>query len=213
MADFTFPALPQLPAKTLPKQNPLMAKATVVDLSSHGRAAPSPPAKSSFAQLAGQVDAVPPSAAAAAGQAGAQGSMPPPEPRRRKKVLYEKGYSQVDWVRLTAKNPDLAGLNGQPRRRNITMEEVAQHASEADAWTVLRGRVYNITPYLRFHPGGVPMLLKVAGRDGTALFNKYHAWVNSDFLLEKCLVGFLQQQAQQPQQGQQQEQQQQPAGR
>jgi len=37
--------------------------------------------------------------------------------------------------------------------------------------------VYNITHYLRFHPGGVPLLLKVAGKDGTALFNKYHAWV------------------------------------
>ena len=38
-------------------------------------------------------------------------------------------------------------------------------------------QVYNITHYLRFHPGGVPLLLKVAGKDGTALFNKYHAWV------------------------------------
>lgn len=38
-------------------------------------------------------------------------------------------------------------------------------------------QVYNLTSYLRFHPGGVPLLLKVAGKDGTALFNKYHAWV------------------------------------
>lgn len=41
----------------------------------------------------------------------------------------------------------------------------------------LTAQVYNITHYLRFHPGGVPLLLKVAGKDGTALFNKYHAWV------------------------------------
>lgn len=40
-------------------------------------------------------------------------------------------------------------------------------------------QVYNITHYLRFHPGGVPLLLKVAGKDGTALFNKYHAWVSN----------------------------------
>lgn len=40
-------------------------------------------------------------------------------------------------------------------------------------------QVYNLTHYLRFHPGGVPLLLKVAGRDGTALFNKYHAWVRA----------------------------------
>lgn len=52
-------------------------------------------------------------------------------------------------------------------------------------------QVFNITHYLRFHPGGVPLLLKVAGKDGTALFTKYHAWVNFDFMLAKCLVGLL----------------------
>ena len=36
-----------------------------------------------------------------------------------------------------------------------------------------------MTPYLRFHPGGTPLLLKIAGKDGTALFNKYHAWVRA----------------------------------
>lgn len=56
---------------------------------------------------------------------------------------------------------------------------------------VLRGKVYNISPYLRFHPGGVPILMKAAGKDGTALFSKYHPWVNADALLEKCLVGLL----------------------
>jgi len=71
------------------------------------------------------------------------------------------------------------------------MEEVKQHKTDEDAWTVLRGRVYNISPYIRFHPGGRDMLMKGAGRDCTSLFNKYHAWVNAEFLLEKCIVGVL----------------------
>ncbi|EFN52723.1 hypothetical protein CHLNCDRAFT_36685 [Chlorella variabilis] len=112
-------------------------------------------------------------------------------PAPRKKVPFEKGFSQMDWVRLTQTHPDLAGLGGQRPRRGITMEEVARHNTRDDAWTVLRGRVYNITHYLGFHPGGVPLLLKVAGKDGTALFNKHHAWVNDDFLLAKCLVGLV----------------------
>lgn len=33
-------------------------------------------------------------------------------------------------------------------------------------------QVYNLTPYLKFHPGGVAILMSVAGKDGTALFNK-----------------------------------------
>ena len=39
-----------------------------------------------------------------------------------------------------------------------------------DAWTAIQGKVYNITPYIRFHPGGQDTLMRVAGRDGTRLF-------------------------------------------
>lgn len=91
----------------------------------------------------------------------------------------------MDWVRISKSMPHT------PQRRDITLEEVALHKSKDDAWMVLRGRVYNITPYMKFHPGGEDILMKAAGRDGTALFNKYHAWVNADFLLGKCLVGSL----------------------
>ncbi|GLJ39294.1 hypothetical protein SUGI_0801850 [Cryptomeria japonica] len=113
------------------------------------------------------------------------------KPVPRVKVPFEKGYSQMDWLKLTQANPDLAGLKGQSNRRLISMDEVKQHKSEGDLWTVLKGCVYNISPYMKFHPGGVDMLMKAAGKDCTALFNKYHAWVNAEFLLEKCLVGFL----------------------
>lgn len=58
-----------------------------------------------------------------------------------------------------------------------------------DAWTVLGGRVYNITPYLPFHPGGEPELLRGAGRDGTRLFGEIHPWVNYEGMLAACLVG------------------------
>ncbi|KAM0855609.1 hypothetical protein ACQ4PT_049650 [Festuca glaucescens] len=109
----------------------------------------------------------------------------------RAKVPFEKGFSPMDWLKLTRTHPDLAGLRGQTNRRLITLEEVKQHKTGDCIWTVLEGRVYNIGPYMKFHPGGVDMLMKGAGKDCTALFNKYHAWVNAEFLLEKCLVGFL----------------------
>ncbi|XP_031477742.1 uncharacterized heme-binding protein C330.03c isoform X1 [Nymphaea colorata] len=113
------------------------------------------------------------------------------KPVQRAKVPFEKGFSQMDWLKLTRTHPDLADLKGQSSRRLITMDEVKQHNSEGSMWTVLKGRVYNISPYMKYHPGGADMLMKAGGRDGTSLFNKYHAWVNADFLLEKCLVGFL----------------------
>lgn len=47
-----------------------------------------------------------------------------------------------------------------------------QHNTPQDAWSVFNGKVYNITPYLKYHPGGVDELMRVAGRDGTKLFSR-----------------------------------------
>lgn len=109
----------------------------------------------------------------------------------RAKVPFQIGYSHMDWLKITRTHPDLAGLKGQSNKRLIPLSEVKQHNTEDSMWTVLKGRVYNITPYMKFHPGGVDMLMKAVGKDCTALFNKYHAWVNAEFMLEKCLVGIL----------------------
>ena len=85
------------------------------------------------------------------------------------------------------------------------------HNKKDDAWSAFNGKVYNITAYLPFHPGGERELMRVAGRDGTKLFGESvsldlclhpdtyfvmdavdtHAWVNVDFMLDSCMVGFL----------------------
>lgn len=35
------------------------------------------------------------------------------------------------------------------------MVEVRQHQTEGQMWTVLKGRIYNLSPYMNFHPGGI----------------------------------------------------------
>ena len=59
------------------------------------------------------------------------------------------------------------------------------------AWASYRGRVYNLTPYLPFHPGGEGELRRAAGRDGEALFVEVHPWVNWEQMLGRCVVGVL----------------------
>jgi cytochrome b involved in lipid metabolism len=44
------------------------------------------------------------------------------------------------------------------------------HNKRDDAWSAFAGKVYNITAYLPYHPGGEKELMRVAGRDGTKLF-------------------------------------------
>ena len=50
-----------------------------------------------------------------------------------------------------------------------TAEEVAQHTSTEDCWTIYKGRVYDITSYITVHPGGKKIMLG-KGKDCTNLF-------------------------------------------
>ena len=95
-----------------------------------------------------------------------------------------------DWVRLLSTSKDLAQRKGAGLRK-ISALEVALHNKTFDGWTILRGKVYNIAPYLLYHPGGDGILNKILGKDGTALFEKYHRWVNIDGLIGPLLLGYL----------------------
>ncbi|KAJ7170819.1 cytochrome b5 [Mycena crocata] len=108
--------------------------------------------------------------------------------KKRDKVALAPGHSPLDWAALKTSGADLRGVDTLMR---IPPSVLKQHRSKTDAWSAFNGKVYNITSYLPFHPGGERELMRVAGRDGTQLFASTHAWVNADFMLDSCLVGFL----------------------
>ncbi|XP_072035658.1 cytochrome b5 reductase 4-like [Amphiura filiformis] len=108
----------------------------------------------------------------------------------RQKVALKPGRSLMDWVRLgNAKGKVLNGIGG--RSCEVSVEELAKHNKLDDAWMSIRGKVYNITPYMEYHPGGEEELMKGVGIDGTQLFNEVHQWVNVEGMLEKCYIGRL----------------------
>jgi len=90
---------------------------------------------------------------------------------------------------------EIAQMNKNPTGRRVeiqmyTLEDVKKHNRSTDAWMVINGKVYDVTKYIPYHPGGQKILMGV-GKDGTELYNKYHPWVNANFLLEKYHIGFL----------------------
>ncbi|XP_062322502.1 cytochrome b5 reductase 4 [Osmerus eperlanus] len=105
----------------------------------------------------------------------------------RNKVALKPGHSLMDWIRVAKSGRDLTGLKG--RLIEVTEEELGRHNTREDCWTCIRGMVYNISPYMEFHPGGEEELMKAAGIDGTDLFDQVHRWVNYESMLKECLVG------------------------
>ena len=61
----------------------------------------------------------------------------------------------------------------KPAQTRYTLQDVASHSSPADCWLIIRRKVYDVTPWIRRHPGGELLLVK-AGRDCTQLFDSYH---------------------------------------
>ncbi len=93
-------------------------------------------------------------------------------------------FHTLDWLRLcfTLKPLD---------QHLVSNSELAKHCSEEDCWVSYDDKVYDVTSYLYYHPGGAKILLESAGKDCTDLFNKHHKWVNIETLLQKFCVGFL----------------------
>ncbi|KAK1579665.1 cytochrome b5-like heme/steroid binding domain-containing protein, partial [Colletotrichum navitas] len=123
---------------------------------------------------------------------------PPPShsakaPKPSRKVILTPGHSPLDWARISGPNADLRNLPPDTPYLKVTPSQlkIMNGRKGKDAWMALGGRVYNITPYLPYHPAGVPELLRGAGRDGTKLFGEIHPWVNYETMLSACLVGLL----------------------
>ncbi|NP_001387705.1 uncharacterized protein LOC123956256 isoform 1 [Mus musculus] len=108
-------------------------------------------------------------------------------PRAAEAVPLKQGRSLMDWIRLTKSGKDLTGLKGG--LIEVTEEELKKHNKKEDCWICIRGFVYNVSPYMEYHPGGEDELMRAAGADGTDLFNEVHRWVNYESMLKECLVG------------------------
>lgn len=70
-----------------------------------------------------------------------------------------------------------------------TPEEIASHASMDDAWMSYRGKVYDITHYVRYHPGGLQCMQEYMGKDMTHAADSVHKWVNVATMLRPLAIG------------------------
>ncbi|KAE8147146.1 hypothetical protein BDV25DRAFT_169379 [Aspergillus avenaceus] len=75
--------------------------------------------------------------------------------------------------------------------KEYTVEEVGAHNARDDLWVIIHGKVYNITNYVRDHPGGADVLIDVAGTDATAAYEDVGHSEDANEILETYLIGSI----------------------
>lgn len=93
---------------------------------------------------------------------------------------------------LTLSKKDASTPSNSTVLKNISSEEVSEHATKENCWTIVGSGVYDITAYVPRHPGGVAEITRICGVDGTKLFegNPEHT-AESKSQLNKLQIGNL----------------------
>ncbi|KAJ5305720.1 hypothetical protein PENANT_c041G10927 [Penicillium antarcticum] len=73
--------------------------------------------------------------------------------------------------------------------KEFNVSEVAAHNSKTDLFVIIHGKVYDITNYVRDHPGGADVLVDVAGGDATAAYEDVGHSEDANEILGTYLVG------------------------
>lgn len=64
----------------------------------------------------------------------------------------------------------------------ISRQELEKHNAEDDAWILFRGEVYDVTKYVKEHPGGLA-IVRYAGKDASSAIKEQPA--------HRCVFNFI----------------------
>jgi cytochrome b involved in lipid metabolism len=76
-----------------------------------------------------------------------------------------------------------------------TVEEVSEHDKKGDCWIIVREMVYDVTEFMKIHPGGSAIMMNVAGQDATEYFEELHRPEILDEVASTYLIGEVAQNA------------------
>lgn len=91
---------------------------------------------------------------------------PPLPEQERPSLAHNAGYPEhVKPLHSYAQTPEM-------KLPVVSLEEVALHHTESDAWIAIDGFVHNVTVFLHEHPGGLAVLKPFLGKDATEAFRR-----------------------------------------
>jgi cytochrome b involved in lipid metabolism len=100
-------------------------------------------------------------------------------------ATWKSRIAQTQAVALEGSAPTVGAPAGSV---NLSTSEIKSHNSQSDCWSIVNGKVYNLTTYLQSHPGGVGVIANICGKDGTNAFKNQHGTQGKP---NSVLAGFL----------------------
>jgi cytochrome b involved in lipid metabolism len=73
--------------------------------------------------------------------------------------------------------------------QEYSFSDVYKHNLKNDLWIIINGKVYDVTKWIRKHPGGDILLLGIAGQDASMPFVSYHDQKKIDLLIRRFEIG------------------------
>jgi cytochrome b involved in lipid metabolism len=73
---------------------------------------------------------------------------------------------------------------------SLTNSEIKTHSSRSDCWSIVNANVYNLTSYVKNHPGGASVIENICGKDGSKAFvNQHNTQGKPNNVLSSFLLG------------------------
>ena len=76
--------------------------------------------------------------------------------------------------------------------KTYKISDIAMHKDSKDCWTTIGGEVFDLTAWIKQHPGGDKAILSICGIDGTKAFEGQHGGkAKIEMKLETFKIGNL----------------------
>lgn len=86
----------------------------------------------------------------------------------------------------------MASTSAPPKEKKLyTRSQVAEHNTNSSIWVIIHNKVYDLTLFLKEHPGGEEVLLEQAGGDSTEPFEDIGHSSDARQIMESYEVGEL----------------------
>lgn len=104
-------------------------------------------------------------------------------------ATWKDRISETQGAELVETGPKASAPSGT---LNLSISEIKTHNSKTDCWSIVNGNVYNLTSYVKNHPGGEAVLANICGKDGSKAFaNQHNSQSKPNNVLKSFLLGSL----------------------